>query len=128
MLRSVRSKRSDGYLLLETSIALAIVGLALFLTVSTVWRYRLATERVAAHREGLRALEQAHETLRAGAAPLRAGRLDLEPRGSARFRPQVFVEIQHLPQRGLERITLVCRYSLQGSMHQSSLETLFWRP
>lgn len=118
--------RRNGFLLLETTIALGLVGLALTLTVSTVWRYRLANDRMAAQRESLEALEVAHETLRARAAPLRDGRLEIELDGM--HRPQVFVETQPLPQPGLVRVILRSRYALQGRMHERSLETLFWRP
>ena len=48
---------------------------------------------------------QPHETLRAGAAPLRPGRLDLDVPSSRRFRPQVFVEI--LDARRVSRLVSV---------------------
>ena len=120
-----------GFTLVETLMALAIVFLALTLSISVTVRHRMASERVKAHRSALEALEAAHETLRARAnlVTLREGQWPIEiPSRSATGSPQLFMDVEQGEQRGLLRVTLRARYLLQGQVREQSLETLFWQP
>ena len=119
----------SGFTLIETVVALAIVGLTLLGVISSIWHYRLASERFDAQRSALRSLEAAHETLRAGAAPLEPGPftapLPVDPGGVA---PEIEIEVERTMRPGLRRVVLRCRYPLHGYLHEQAIETLFWRP
>ncbi len=119
--------RANGFTLLETTMALAVLGTALLLLIAVSFEVRRALERLDARREALFHLEMAHETLRAGEVRLESGPLLGLPAPGNRPPPQVEIEVIDSGPR-LQRVVLRSLYSVHGNPHELALETLVYRP
>jgi prepilin-type N-terminal cleavage/methylation domain-containing protein len=119
------ARGSEGFSLLETAVALALLGLVLLYGLALLGLEVGAGRRIAAHRQALQTLETALENVRAGTAavpPDCAG----QPAGQAGL--EVCAEVEPLLPPGLYRLVLRARYAVGSQPFTRELETLLWRP
>ncbi len=127
--------RRSGFSLLETVVALALLGMALLFSMSLIAQEPLIQRRLAAHAEALSVLDTLHEAVRAGMSlPLVPKRLDWQslydpPRELSAARDlAVWAEVETLAPEGLYKVTLKARYFVGTESFDRTLETLIWRP
>ena len=123
-----------GFSLLETLVALSLLGTALLLTMALLAQEPLVGRRLTAHAEVLEVLDTVHEALRAGLAMPGSARIDWQ----ALYDPDreleaasnlvIFSEVEALSPRGLSRVELRARYSVGERSFDHVLETMIWRP
>src|SRR5947199_3149357 len=70
-----RAGRPNGFTLLETLIALTVLGVALLLGMALVIQLPRDVRRLDAERQAMRAMETALEAMRAGALPVENSKL-----------------------------------------------------
>ncbi len=124
---------AQGFSLIETLVALSLLAVAMLLTLSLIFQEPRALNRIAAHEQAFRALEQTLEAIRAGrTVPL--GRELLDPgwllpiEDPAALDLQIFSEREQESASGLYRLTLIARYRAGRQWYQRSLDTLVWYP
>ncbi len=128
-----RPARRAGFSLVETLVALSLLGVALLLTLSLIYQEPRALRRLAAHEQALGALEGTLEAVRAGLR-VPAGRESVDL--AALYRPEeaiaedlvVWSEREPASAGGLYRLTLTARYRVGGQRFQRTVETLVWAP
>ncbi len=123
----------QGFSLLETLVALSLLAVAMLLTLSLIFQEPRALNRLAAHGQAYRALEQTLEAIRAGrTVPLGRELVDpdwlLLPETPAALDLQIWSDRQEESARGLYRLTLSARYRAGRQWYTRSLETLVWYP
>lgn len=130
-IRAAFRRRRSAFTLLESLIALAILGVAILFFVMWIWQVWEAEKRLEAHRVALRELEAQNEALRSGGYPPSPGEMailtpltDLSRLGSH----QVEAEAVALETPGLYSVTLRVRYQLGTQAFDHSLEALTWQP
>lgn len=119
-----RRRGREGFSLLETALALALLGLVLLYGLALLGQEVGAGRRIEAHRRALTALEGALENVRAGTAAVPP---DCAAVGSAAGLG-VCAEVEPLAPHGLYRLVLRARYSVGAQPYTRELETLLWRP
>ncbi len=124
---------TPGFSLIETLVALSLLAVAMLLTLSLIFQEPRAINRITAHEQACRALEQALEAIRAGrTVPLGRELLDpgwlLMPEEPAALDLQIFSDRQEESASGLYRLILTARYRAGRQWYQRSLETLVWYP
>ncbi len=129
--RSHKSKA--GFTLVETLVALSLLGVAMLLTLSLIFQEPRALSRLAAHEQAMRALEQTLESIRAGrAVPLGKEVVDPEwlllPEDPAARDLKIWSERQAESGSGLYRLTLTARYRVARRWYTRSIDTLVWYP
>lgn len=125
-----RIEPRGGFTLLESLVALAILGVALLLGMALVLQQPRLLRRLDARREALRALDSTLEAIRAGVLPLQSSQLDgfVTSAGSGAPRDLVvFVEVTGGGRPDLYLVTLRARYSVYGQSFEPKVQTLFWR-
>jgi prepilin-type N-terminal cleavage/methylation domain-containing protein len=110
---SRQCRRQRGFSLIETLIALAILGTALLLGAALLLQHPRVLRRLDAQREAYRAIESTLEAVRAGALPLQSLELDgfvtsTGKQASEDLKLSMVVRPGDLP--GLYHVTLVARY------------------
>lgn len=125
--------RRAGFSLIETLVALSLVGVALLLTMSLLFQEPRVMRRVAAHEQALRALEVTLEAVRAGrAVPLGREQVDLaalyQPEEETADDLRVWTEREASSPGGLYPLTLIARYRVGGQPFQRTVETMVWTP
>jgi len=110
---SRQRRRQSGFSLLETLIALAILGTALLLGAALVLQHPRVLRRLDAQREAYRAIESTLESVRAGAIPLQSLELagfvtSTGKQASKDLTLSMLVRPADLP--GLYHVTLEARY------------------
>lgn len=125
--------RGAGFSLIETLVALSLVGVALLLTMSLIFQEPRALRRIAAHEEALRALEVTLEAVRAGSAvPPGREQVALEalyqPEEPAATDLRVWTERDGTLPGGLFHLTLTARYRVGPQRFQRTVETMVWTP
>jgi hypothetical protein len=121
--------------LVETLVALMLIGLALFFAMSLLAQEPLVLRRLQAHHEVLEVLDTVHEAIRAGMS-LRRGshRLDWQalydpPRTLAVATDLiVWSEVEAEGPPGLYRMTLRARYFVGNQSFDRVLASRIWRP
>ncbi len=118
-------------------MALALLGVALLLTMSLFLQQSLLERRLAAHEEALRAIDSTLEVVRAG-LPLAAGTVEVDPDVLLGFDEspavpraeglRLWLEMEEESPRGLFRLTVRARYGVRGFFFDRTVETLVWRP
>ena len=135
MVTSANRTKDAGFSLIETLVALMLIGMALLLTMSLLAQEPLVLRRLRAHSEALEVLDAVHEAIRAG--------MSLSP-GSARLEWQllydppraletatdlvIFSEVEAQSPRGLYQVTLRARYFVGHQSFDRVLTTRIWRP
>ena len=129
----MRRPTVHGFSLLETLVALSLLAVAMLLTLSLIFQEPRALNRIAAHQQAFRALEQTLEAIRAGrTVPVGRVQIDTEwlllPENSAALDLQIFSDRQMESPSGLYRLTLTARYRAGRQPYRRSLETFVWYP
>lgn len=119
--------RHDGFTLIETLVALAVlfvvlVGLATGLLVA-----RRASEALREHRQVDRVLEASLETLRAGGIALRSGPLAMAGTDPG-FPVALQLEVAATGTAELYEVTVHASYLRRGASIERSLTSLVWQP
>lgn len=120
-----------GFTLLETLVALTILGFALISMVLLVAQATTFERRLDLHRVAIRELEAQHESLRAG-YPLPGYSGTYEPSTitdlSRLTEPKLTLEVAGAGQVGLYRLDFKLRYRIGAQPFERRLETLTYRP
>ena len=120
-----------GFTLLETLVALTILGFALISMVLLVAQATTIERRLDLHRVAIRELEAQHESLRAG-YPLPGYSGTYEPSTitdlSRLTEPKLTLEVAGAGQVGLYRLDFKLRYRIGAQPFERRLETLTYRP
>lgn len=120
-----------GFTLLETLIALTILGFALISMVGWLAQSATFENRLDLHRVAIRELEAQHEALRAGAVlPGAEGLFALAPITplDQLEAPQLSLKVEPKTPTGLFHVEIEIRYRIAGQKFQRHLEALTWRP
>jgi prepilin-type N-terminal cleavage/methylation domain-containing protein len=129
---------ASGFSLLETLVAMALLGVVLLFTLSLLVQEPLVTRRLDAHREVLEVLDTVHEEIRSGMTlSLTPERLDWQTLYEPPRELQVATNLtitsvvepvspSALP--GLFQVTLTARYLVGRRSFQHELQTRIWRP
>ncbi len=134
-MRCTRPARSSaGFTLLESLVALVLIGVILLLTLSLMAQEPQIQRRLDAHVEVLDILEGAHESLRAG-RPILQGRQifdwrAFEPTGGLRFAQDLQMWIEAFPYGtvdGLFQVHLRARYAVGRQTFDREVTTIAWR-
>lgn len=120
-----------GFTLLETLVALTILGFALIAMVGVLAQSSTFENRLDLHRLAIRELEAQHEALRAG-APL-PGLDGTYQRGAITNlhgleAPAVSMTVKPGTKYGLYAVTLKIRYRIANQTFARTLDLLTWRP
>lgn len=126
----MRRATGEGFSLLETLLALAVLGVALLLGLDLVLRVPRTLARLDAGRQAVRALESTLEAVRAGEVPLETSRLDGFDVAAGEPAPPglaVRMTVTPTPTAGLFSVVLEARGPAPGGEVSKRLETLVWR-
>lgn len=127
------SIRRAGFSLIETLVALTLIGVTLLLAMSLLAQEPGMARRLAAQEEVLGILDVVHESLRAG-HPLPDGTepLDWQSFFEAGYAPrtaetlQIWSEVTPHSGRGLDQVVLRARWSADGRTFERTVQTLVW--
>lgn len=120
-----------GFTLLETLVALTILGFALIAMVLLVAQATTFERRLDLHRLAIRELEAHHESLRAGyPLPGYDGTYELKTITdlSGLEATQLTLVVAGAGQPGLYRLDWKLRYRIGGETYERRLESLTWQP
>ena len=122
-----------GFTLVETLVALVLLGVAMLLTLSLIFQEPRTLRRLAAHEEAFLALEATLEAVRAGLrVPPDRQPVDLEslyqPEELIAQDLEIWTERELASSGGLYRVTLTARYRVDRQRFDRTLETLVWMP
>ena len=120
-----------GFSLVETLIALAILGIALLLGLSLLLQQPRIVLRLDGERQAYRAIEATLESVRAGLIPLQTTEFQSFVTSAGEPAPpdlKLSMNVQPADSPGLYQVTLRARYKVAGFPHEKSLETLVWQP
>ena len=122
-----------GFTLMETVVALAIIGWVLLWTMMLLVEETRMGDRIDAHHEVLEVLDALHESIRAG-RPVPDGETEVEWRRL--FDPpedlptaeelRVWTRLETTGTPGLSKVTLVARYFVGQGVYERTVETLIW--
>lgn len=125
-----------GFGLLDALVGLAILAVALLMSLSLLWRLPATLQRLEAQRQVTRTTEAVLEGVRSGLVPLAPGEVRWEvirPDGGA-TEPVTFdtllmwMEVEAGRADGLFKVTLRVRHTVQERVFERTLETMAWRP
>jgi prepilin-type N-terminal cleavage/methylation domain-containing protein len=120
-------RRERGFSLLETLVALTILGLVLLMSMAMVLNHPRIVRRMDAERQAYRAIEATLEMLRADAMDLSSGPVEVYlPPGSPTQDLTVEVTVTPEPQPGLHRVVIEADYSVYGQKLSKRVETMLW--
>ena len=125
-------KEKRAFTLIETLMALAILGIALASSIALMAQYQVLDRRASGQLEAQRCLEAQVEALRGGLhVPLAEGDYALPVQREAqepvtRQRYRALVELDETP--GLYFVELVASYEILGRAYERRVELYLWRP
>ncbi len=123
--------KSRAFTLLETLVALVILGIALISMVGWLARSAAIENRLDLHRVAIRELEAQHEALRAGCClPGTDGLYTLSPITdiSALGTPKITLEVKPQSKAGLYGLVFKLKYGIGQERFEKQVEALSWRP
>jgi prepilin-type N-terminal cleavage/methylation domain-containing protein len=128
-----RTTPGGGFTLMETVVALAIIGWVLLWTMALLVEETRIGHRLDAHHEVLEVLDALHESIRAG-RPVASGEAEVEWRllfdPPADFETaeelRVWTRLESTGTPGLSKVTLVARYFVRQGVYERTVETLIW--
>lgn len=121
----------DGFSLLEALVGLALIGVALLLSMSLLAQQPGIERRLAAHHEALLALRSQLESLRSAPALPKDGELDLTgflPSPAAAENLRMWVDVEKRPERSLYEVELLARYAVAGKTYELKLRSMTFTP
>lgn len=122
---------NGGFTLLETLVALAILGVALLLTLVLVLNQPRMLSRLDGERQAFRAIEGTLEAVRAGAIPLESAHFESFAFLAGTPAPPgltLQMDVFALPAPpGLYKVSLVAHYTLAGKGYDKRVQTLVWQ-
>lgn len=128
--REPSSPLAGGFSLLETLVALAIVGMALVVAANGFSAYAATVQRAEARQRLLAAAENAIESVRGGEIPLVTGPVkldrDLRPPDGAEVHLSIDVRPRDLP--GLFVVEVRAWSRISARREELELTTMVWRP
>jgi prepilin-type N-terminal cleavage/methylation domain-containing protein len=113
--------RRQGFTLVETVVALAVLGVVLLLGLGLLLQEPAVVERLEARQAAWDALEDTLEAVRAGDLPLSGGSYPT-PQGTV-----VHLSVEPTPVPDLWRVQLEAEYRVQGRDFRPRIETRVWR-
>jgi type II secretory pathway pseudopilin PulG len=117
--------RQRGSILVESLVAVVLLGVALLLGLPLLFAQPGAVRRLDAQRVALAALDSTLEALRTGALPLETARYGAGTPDD----PVVRVDVEPLPRpAGLNEVDLRAVYKVRDQTFEREIETLVWRP
>jgi prepilin-type N-terminal cleavage/methylation domain-containing protein len=126
-------RRRQGFTLVEVSVALWILTVALLAGMALVLQQPRVVKRIDAERQAVQVMEWTLEEMRAGLIPLQSTAdvgwsVSSFVAGSPAPDLKVAVGVAPAGTPGLFRVVLVARYSVFGYLHQRRLQTMIFRP
>ena len=118
-----------GFTLVETLVALVLLGVALLLGVGILARQPEIQLKLRAHQEAHAALSRTLEGIRAGTVPLTPGTLPtgpLTPTAADGLVLRLGVEADPTVP-GLSRVSVSAHYTVRGQLLQRRVDTMVWR-
>ena len=117
--------RQRGSILVESLVALVLLGVALLMGLPLLFGQPGVVRRLDAQRVALASLDSTLEALRARALPLQSARYGT---GTADD-PVIQVDVEPFSEPpGLYRVTLRAVYRVRDQTFERQVETLVWRP
>ena len=131
--RSEKRRSQRGFSLLETLVALSLLGVAMLMTLSLMFQEPRVVRRLTAHEQVLRALEETLEGIRAGRI-VQVGQHRVDPEAWSSPAAPVAQDLSMWTVReeesasGLYRLSLMARYRVDGRWFDRTIETKGWSP
>ena len=117
--------RQRGSILVESLVALVLLGVALLMGLPLVFGQPGAVRRLDAQRVALASLDSTLEALRTGALPLQSASYGTGTPDD----PMIQVDVEpSLSPPGLYQVTLRAVYQVRDQTFEKRVETLVWRP
>lgn len=121
------SRARSGFTLVETLVALAILGATLLLGMSLIAQQPRVRAKVRAHHEAQAAVASVLEGLRAGTVPLTPGLVPTPTAADAADGLLLRLEVAADPRApGLAHLTVTAHYQVDGQLMERRVETLTW--
>jgi len=125
-------RAGNGFTLVETLIALVLLGVALLLGLALLLAQPRMLARLDAERQAFRAMEGTLEAIRAGAIPLQPAHFEGFDLSAGRPAPSdlaLSLDVQPVGSPpDLYRVSLRAHYSVAGKGVDQRVETLVWQP
>jgi prepilin-type N-terminal cleavage/methylation domain-containing protein len=127
------ARRRRGFTLVEVSVALWILLVALLSGIALVLQQPRVVRRIDAERQAVAVMEWTLEEMRAGLIPLQSTpdvgwTVSSFVVGSPAPDLKVAVAVVPAPTPGLYQVSLTARYTVYGRLARRRLQTMFWRP
>jgi prepilin-type N-terminal cleavage/methylation domain-containing protein len=127
------TRRRRGFTLVEMSVALWILLVALLSGLALVMQQPRVVRRIDAARQAVAVMEWTLEEMRAGLIPLQSTpdvgwTVSSFVVGSPAPDLKVAVAVTPAATPGLYRVSLTARYTVYGQLLRRRLETMIWRP
>lgn len=120
--------RCSGFSLLETVVALALVGVAVLVAAGSLQAHAALASRLVVQEQLVRCAEDVLEQVRGGALPLAPAAFDQPQVDGTGPRCRVVVGVEPGGVEGLHRLTVTARSGIAGESLSFELTTMVWRP
>jgi prepilin-type N-terminal cleavage/methylation domain-containing protein len=126
------SQAEHGFTLIETLVALALVGVALLLGMALVLSQPRMLKRLESERQAFRAIEGTLEAIRGGSIPLAPAHFENFAFSAGTPAARDLTLSMDISQAafppGLYQISLRAHYSVAGQGFDKRVDTLVWQP